>query len=75
MVASHDKDFLEQVVDKYLFLDGNGNYKISLDWNALLDENIHKDNNVVNKVEKKKLKTENIEKKINRILKKLKKKS
>ena len=31
MVASHDKDFLEKVVDKYLFLDGNGNYKICLD--------------------------------------------
>ena len=26
------KIFLEQVVEKYLFLDGNGNYKISLDW-------------------------------------------
>ena len=30
LVASHDKDFLEQVVDKYLFFDGNGNYNISL---------------------------------------------
>ena len=53
LVASHDKDFLEQVVDKYLFFDGNGNYKISLDWNALLDENIHKDNRVERGVEKK----------------------
>ena len=54
LVASHDKDFLEQVVDKYLFLDGNGNYKISLDWNALSNENIHKDNRVERGVEKKK---------------------
>ena len=23
LVASHDKDFLEQVVDKYIFLDGD----------------------------------------------------
>ena len=53
LVASHDKDFLEQVVDKYLFFDGNENYKNLLDWNALLDENIHKDNRVERGVEKK----------------------
>ena len=29
LVASHDKDFLEQVVDKYIFLDGDGNCMIS----------------------------------------------
>ena len=52
LVASHDKDFLEQVVDKYLFLDGNGNYKISLDWRVFSNETINEDNNVVNKVEK-----------------------
>ena len=75
LVASHDKDFLEQVVDKYLFLDGNGNYKISLDWRVFSNETINKDNNVVNKVEKNKsFKSENIEKQINRILKKIEKK-
>ena len=75
LVASHDKDFLEQVVDKYLFLDGNGNYKISLDWRVFSNEAIVKDNNVVNKVEKNKsFKSENIEKQINRILKKIEKK-
>ena len=75
LVASHDKDFLEQVVDKYLFLDGNGNYKISLDWRVSSNETINKDNNVVNKVEKNKsFKSENIEKQINRILKKIEKK-
>ena len=75
LVASHDKDFLEQVVDKYLFLDGNGNYKISLDWRVISNEAIVKDNNVVNKVEKNKsFKSENIEKQINRILKKIEKK-
>ena len=75
LVASHDKDFLEQVVDKYLFLDGNGNYKISLDWRVFSNETIVKDNNVVNKVEKNKsFKSENIEKQINRILKKIEKK-
>lgn len=75
LVASHDKDFLEQVVDKYLFLDGNGNYKISLDWRVFSNETINEDNNVVNKVEKNKsFKSENIEKQINRILKKIEKK-
>ena len=75
LVASHDKDFLEQVVDKYLFLDGNGNYKISLDWRVFSNETINKDNTVVNKVEKNKsFKSENIEKQINRILKKIEKK-
>jgi len=75
LVASHDKDFLEQVVDKYLFLDGNGNYKISLDWRVFSNEAIVEDNNVVNKVEKNKsFKSENIEKQINRILKKIEKK-
>ena len=74
LVASHDKDFLEQVVDKYLFLDGNGNYKISLDWRVSTNETINK-YNVVNKVEKNKsFKSENIEKQINRILKKIEKK-
>ena len=74
LVASHDKDFLEQVVDKYLFLDGNGNYKISLDWRVFSNETINK-YNVVNKVEKNKsFKSENIEKQINRILKKIEKK-
>ena len=38
MVASHDKDFLEQVVEKYLFLDGNGNHKISLDWKTFSNQ-------------------------------------
>ena len=52
MVASHDKDFLEQVVDKYLFYDGNGNYKISLDWKAF-QMKPSKDN-PLNKIEKKK---------------------
>ena len=75
LVASHDKDFLEQVVDKYLFLDGNGNYKISLDWRVFSNDTINEDNNVVNKVEKNKsFKSENIEKQINRILKKIEKK-
>ena len=75
LVASHDKDFLEQVVDKYLFLDGNGNYKISLDWRVFSNETINEDNNVVNKVEKNKsFKSENIEKQINRIVKKIEKK-
>ena len=75
LVASHDKDFLEQVVDKYLFLDGNGNYKISLDWRVFSNETINENNNVVNKVEKNKsFKSENIEKQINRILKKIEKK-
>ena len=75
LVASHDKDFLEQVVDKYLFLDGNGNYKISLDWRVFSNETINEDNTVVNKVEKNKsFKSENIEKQINRILKKIEKK-
>ena len=75
LVASHDKDFLEQVVDKYLFLDGYGNYKISLDWRVFSNEAIVEDNNVVNKVEKNKsFKSENIEKQINRILKKIEKK-
>ena len=75
LVASHDKDFLEQVVDKYLFLDGNGNYKISLDCRVFSNETINEDNNVVNKVEKNKsFKSENIEKQINRILKKIEKK-
>ena len=74
MVASHDKDFLEQVVEKYLFLDGNGNHKISLDWKTFSN----KKNNVdqtTKKVEKNKnYKTENIEKTINRVLKKIEKK-
>ena len=75
LVASHDKDFLEQVVDKYLFLDGNGNYKISLDWKVFSNETINEDNTVVNKIEKNKsFKSENIEKQINRILKKIEKK-
>ena len=75
LVASHDKDFLEQVVDKYLFLDGNGNFKISLDWRVFSNDTINEDNNVVNKVEKNKsFKSENIEKQINRILKKIEKK-
>ena len=75
LVASHDKDFLEQVVDKYLFLDGNGNYKISLDWRVFSNETINEDNTVVNKVEKNKsFKSENIQKQINRILKKIEKK-
>ena len=75
LVASHDKDFLEQVVDKYLFLDGNGNYKISLDWRVFSNETINEDNAIVNKIEKNKsFKSENIEKQINRILKKIEKK-
>ena len=41
MVASHDKDFLEQVVEKYLFLDGNGNHKISLDWKTFSKQKIN----------------------------------
>ena len=75
LVASHDKDFLEQVVDKYLFLNGNGNYKISLDWRVFSNETINEDNAIVNKIEKNKsFKSENIEKQINRILKKIEKK-
>ena len=52
MVASHDKDFLEKVVDKYLFLDGNGNYKICLDWRVSIEEVNQKDGQLAKKVEK-----------------------
>ena len=75
MVASHDKDFLEQVVEKYLFLDGNGNHLISLDWKNFSNKTKNKDDEVIKKVGKNKNhKTENIEKTINRILKKIEKK-
>ena len=74
MVASHDKDFLEQVVEKYLFLDGNGNHKISLDWKTFSNQKNNVDQ-TTKKVEKNKnYKTENIEKTINRVLKKIEKK-
>ena len=75
MVASHDKDFLEQVVEKYLFLDGNGNHKISLDWKTFSNQKINNVDQTTKQVEKNKnYKTENIEKTINRVLKKIEKK-
>ena len=75
MVASHDKDFLEQVVEKYLFLDGNGNHKISLDWKIFSNQKIYNVDQTTKQVEKNKnYKTENIEKTINRVLKKIEKK-
>ena len=75
MVASHDKDFLEQVVEKYLFLDGNGNHKISLDWKTFSNQKINNGDQTTKQVEKNKnYKTENIEKTINRVLKKIEKK-
>ena len=75
MVASHDKDFLEQVVEKYLFLDGNGNHKISLDWKIFSNQKINNVDQTTKQVEKNKnYKTENIEKTINRVLKKIEKK-
>ena len=75
MVASHDKDFLEQVVEKYLFLDGNGNHKISLDWKTFSNKTKNNVDQTTKQVEKNKnYKTENIEKTINRVLKKIEKK-
>ena len=55
LVASHDKDFLEQVVDKYIFLDGDGNFLISSE-NKGFSKNILKKTENVKTIEKKKLK-------------------
>ena len=74
MVASHDKDFLEQVVEKYLFLDGNGNHKISLDWKTFSNQKYNVDQTTKQVEKNKNYKTENIEKTINRVLKKIEKK-
>ena len=77
-VVSHDKDFLEKVVNKIIFLDGLGNYKVFNEWpQNLFDSKGEQD--VKEKKDKslniKKEKDENAEKKINRILKKIEKKS
>ena len=74
MVASHDKDFLEKVVEKYLFLDGNGNHKISLDWKTFSNQKNNVDQTTKQVEKNKNYKTENIEKTINRVLKKIEKK-
>ena len=66
LVASHDKDFLEQVVDKYIFLDGDGNCMISSE-NKGFSKNILKKTEKIKTIEKKIKKTENVEKTIVRI--------
>ena len=53
LVASHDKDFLEQVVDKYIFLDGDGNCMISSE-NKGFSKNILKKTEKIKTIEKKK---------------------
>ena len=55
--------------------DGNGNYKISLDWKIFSNQKINNVDQTTKQVEKNKnYKTENIEKTINRVLKKIEKK-
>ena len=77
VVASHDMDFLEKTVNKFLFLSGDGKIEILLKKPTLL---IEKDKIVVKKVEKKKEvtlfknKKENIQKSIKRVLIKIEKK-
>ena len=77
VVASHDMDFLEKTVNKFLFLSGDGKIEILLKKPTLL---IEKDKIVVEKVEKKKEvtlfknKKENIQKSIKRVLIKIEKK-
>ena len=76
-VVSHDKDFLEKVVNKIIFLDGLGNHKVFNEWPQNLFDNKN-EQDVKEKKDKslniKKEKEENAEKKINRILKKIEKK-
>ena len=76
-VVSHDKDFLEKVVNKIIFLDGLGNHRVLNEWPQNLfggkdeqDVKEKKDKSLNIKKEKE----ENAEKKINRILKKIEKK-
>ena len=76
-VVSHDRDFLEKVVNKIIFLDGTGDYSVLNEWPQNLFES-KKEQFVEQKKDKslniKKGKEENTEKKINRILKKIEKK-
>ncbi len=74
LVASHDKDFLEQVVDKYLFFDGNGNYNISLQSKDFSKDVLNNAIKTKSFEKKKNYKIENIEKTIIRVLKKIEKK-
>ena len=35
-IVSHDQDFLEKTANKFLFFDGNGNTKVSVDFDNFL---------------------------------------
>ena len=76
-VVSHDRDFLEKVVNKIIFLDGLGNHRVLNEWPQNLFGS-KDEQDVKEKKDKslniKKEKEENAEKKINRILKKIEKK-
>ena len=74
IVTSHDFDFLNKTVDKFLLLDGKGKISKTLNCEDIFFKNVEKKKSnqiILENLKTKKIKPESIEKKIKKILKKI----